>query len=259
MGNIGGIEKIMVFGILVIIVVILGIAFYSAVKVDDDLTPNRLKAAGGSDKFIRLLDDVAKNDVKENPNKGSAKRTFKDVNVRKNQESPKNASLKKNEMIKEENEPKERGTKDAELAGSEEAGPVVEKPKKERLIKSYKIKPGDTLMQVARVLYGDERKWQDIMNVNPELDPSNLQVGQVIKLPEPISAVTGAAIKKDDEKPARVKAGERSYIVQSGDNLAKISERFYGSAAQWKKIWEANRDIISDPDVLKVGIKLYIP
>lgn len=259
MGNIGGIEKIMVFGILVIIVVILGIAFYSAVKVDDDLTPNRLKAAGGSDKFIRLLDDVAKNDVKENPNKGSGKRTFKDVNVRKSQGAPQNASLKKNETIKEDRGPVGQGAKEAEVAGSEKPAAVVEKPKKERLIKNYKIKPGDTLMQIARVLYGDERKWQDIMNVNPALDPSNLQVGQVIKLPKPISAVTGAAVKKDDEKPARIKAGERSYIVQSGDNLAKISERFYGSAAQWKKIWEANRDVISDPDVLKVGVELYIP
>jgi nucleoid-associated protein YgaU len=51
----------------------------------------------------------------------------------------------------------------------------------------------------------------------------------------------------------------RTYTVQSGDNLSKISKRFYGDANKYMKIFEANKDKLSDPDQLKPGIELRIP
>ena len=54
--------------------------------------------------------------------------------------------------------------------------------------------------------------------------------------------------------------GGKSYTVVAGDTLGKIAARFYGSAAQWQKIYGANRNVIgSDPDVVRVGQKLIIP
>lgn len=49
--------------------------------------------------------------------------------------------------------------------------------------KTYMIVAGDTLSGVARRLYGDPRRWRDIFEANPNLDPRRLRVGQTIKLP----------------------------------------------------------------------------
>jgi nucleoid-associated protein YgaU len=51
----------------------------------------------------------------------------------------------------------------------------------------------------------------------------------------------------------------RSYTVQPGDNLSKISKHFYGDANAYMKIVQANSDQISDPDKIKPGMKLNIP
>ena len=52
---------------------------------------------------------------------------------------------------------------------------------------------------------------------------------------------------------------ERMYIVQSGDSLSKISRKFYGDATKWKRIFEANTDVIKNPDLIQPGWRLRIP
>jgi nucleoid-associated protein YgaU len=47
--------------------------------------------------------------------------------------------------------------------------------------------------------------------------------------------------------------------VQPGDSLSKISQQFYGSANQYMKIFEANKDKLADPDKVKAGMQLVIP
>lgn len=54
-------------------------------------------------------------------------------------------------------------------------------------------------------------------------------------------------------------AGAKSYTVQSGDTLSKIAKQFYGNAAEYTKIFEANQDQLDDPDKIQVGQKLKIP
>jgi nucleoid-associated protein YgaU len=54
------------------------------------------------------------------------------------------------------------------------------------------------------------------------------------------------------------------YVVQAGDNLAKIAQKFYGSAIGNKtinvmRIFEANRKLLKSPDDISVGQKLVIP
>jgi LysM repeat protein len=51
----------------------------------------------------------------------------------------------------------------------------------------------------------------------------------------------------------------RSYTVKPGDSLSTISKEFYGSANQYMKIFEANKDRLSDPDKIKAGMELVIP
>lgn len=51
----------------------------------------------------------------------------------------------------------------------------------------------------------------------------------------------------------------QTYTVQHGDTLSKISQRYYGNAHDYMKIYEANRDKLSDPDKIDVGQELTIP
>jgi nucleoid-associated protein YgaU len=56
-----------------------------------------------------------------------------------------------------------------------------------------------------------------------------------------------------------VSAPSGSYTVQKGDTLSKISKQFYGDANAYKKIFDANRDQLKDPDKIQAGQVLRIP
>jgi nucleoid-associated protein YgaU len=49
------------------------------------------------------------------------------------------------------------------------------------------------------------------------------------------------------------------HVVVKGDTLGKISEKYYGDPSLYKKIFEANRDVIKNPDLIQIGWKLRIP
>ncbi|MBV6417842.1 MAG: putative protein YgaU [Steroidobacteraceae bacterium] len=49
------------------------------------------------------------------------------------------------------------------------------------------------------------------------------------------------------------------YVVKKGDTLSKIAGEFYGDPLLYPKIFEANRDILTDPNRIKPGQKLRIP
>ena len=51
----------------------------------------------------------------------------------------------------------------------------------------------------------------------------------------------------------------RTYVVVSGDSLSKIAKREYGDAAKWPKIYDANRNLIKNPDLIYPGQELRIP
>jgi nucleoid-associated protein YgaU len=47
--------------------------------------------------------------------------------------------------------------------------------------------------------------------------------------------------------------------VKPGDSLSKIAKREYGDANKWQMIFEANQDILKDPNRIFPGQKLKIP
>ena len=51
----------------------------------------------------------------------------------------------------------------------------------------------------------------------------------------------------------------KTYTVKSGDTLSAIAKSQLGSAGDYMKIFEANRDQLSDPDKIKPGQVLKIP
>lgn len=55
------------------------------------------------------------------------------------------------------------------------------------------------------------------------------------------------------------KATTRTYVVKRGDTLWAISRKYYGDGAQYPKIFNANRNIIKNPNLIYPGQKLVIP
>lgn len=80
-------------------------------------------------------------------------------------------------------------------------------------------------------------------------EPSKNRIWDSIRAVDP----TFADLKHDIE----VRQGNQTYTVQPGDNLSKISKRFYGDANQYMTIAKANS--LEDPDKIKVGQELLIP
>lgn len=60
------------------------------------------------------------------------------------------------------------------------------------------------------------------------------------------------AVITDDNEPY-------DYIVQPGDTLERIAAKWLGDAAQWPRLYEANRSRIKDPNLIRPGLKLIIP
>jgi LysM repeat protein len=72
-------------------------------------------------------------------------------------------------------------------------------------------------------------------------------------------AAQPAAAAAANPAPAQPKAAARSYTVQTGDTLSKISDSVYGTTARWQEIYDANRNQLKNPHDLKVGMTLVIP
>lgn len=69
------------------------------------------------------------------------------------------------------------------------------------------------------------------------------------------------------QSPTDIKADIRTetkeyyhiHKVESGDTLGKISKEYLGEAGKYMKVFNANKDQLSNPDLIKVGQELKIP
>jgi len=91
--------------------------------------------------------------------------------------------------------------------------------------------------------------WNQVKLVDPNFSDLTLD----LSAPPPAQATAVAAAAGGGT------AGGKSYTVQAGDSLSKISQHFYGSANQYMKIFNANKNVLSDPDKIKPGMNLVIP
>jgi nucleoid-associated protein YgaU len=83
------------------------------------------------------------------------------------------------------------------------------------------------------------------------------EVWTAVKKIDPTFADFAADISIDSSLPTPPRA--QAYTVKAGDTLSKISKEFYGDANKYMKIFDANKDQLSDPDKIKVGQVLQIP
>jgi nucleoid-associated protein YgaU len=106
---------------------------------------------------------------------------------------------------------------------------------------------GDTLNFRGTVRSEDEKNqiWNAIKTQPDWQKDINADI-KVVAQPQPV-ATSGTA------------TGQKTYTVKAGDTLSKIARAELGDANAYTKIFEANRDQLSDPDKIKPGQVLKIP
>ena len=92
--------------------------------------------------------------------------------------------------------------------------------------------------------------WNRIKAVDSSYSDLVADISIDSSLPQPASA-TGDG--------SRNRSAGQTYIVKPGDSLSKIAQEVYGNASEYNKIFEANRDKLSDPDKIQPGQELVIP
>ena len=70
------------------------------------------------------------------------------------------------------------------------------------------------------------------------------------------SSSSGSSSK--GSRDAAIETSSTTYTVQSGDSLWKIAVKFFGDGNQWRKIYEDNKDVLSDPNKIRAGQVLKI-
>jgi len=101
-----------------------------------------------------------------------------------------------------------------------------------------------------------EPKSQEYISQKIEEPVSEKETETVVVEEEPLTELTESEEIKEPQIPQEEFI---TYKVQKGDTLQKISYKFYGTHKKWKKIFEANKDKIKDPDFIKEGLILKIP
>ena len=107
---------------------------------------------------------------------------------------------------------------------------------------------GDKLNFRGTVHSEDEKNqiWNAIKTV-PDWQKDIIADISVAPAPQPVGTAGAAP------------TAERTYTVKAGDTLSKIAKEYFGNANDYMKIFNANRDLLSDPDKIHPGQTLKIP
>ena len=119
---------------------------------------------------------------------------------------------------------------------------------------------------VAFVAMGCAKKREEL----PQIEPADVAATPAVPTPTPAPAVIETPAPTPAPVPARVEkppvtrppvdlAPASTYTVKTGDTLISISRNLYGDDRSWRKIYEANKSKIGNPDKLKIGTVLAIP
>ena len=115
------------------------------------------------------------------------------------------------------------------------------------VLTSWVVRPGDSMWKIAKEALGDANRMSEIIALNPTIPPERLRVGQIVQLP---ASVQAHSVEKPEEMAF--------HTVEDGETLFSIARLHYG-IDDWTPIRAANRDQLSNPDHLRVGMRLKIP
>ena len=113
-------------------------------------------------------------------------------------------------------------------------------------VMTYIVKKGETLMQSAFKIYGDLSKWKHLKQMNQAKFSKNSAI------------LTNMELKYTAPEKVFVWNPEGTpYMIKTGETLGIISKSVYKTPKKWKQIWENNRPLIKNPNVIYTGFTLY--
>ncbi|MCK5829292.1 MAG: peptidoglycan-binding protein LysM [Methylococcales bacterium] len=86
-----------------------------------------------------------------------------------------------------------------------------------------------------------------------------LMAGNVQGVTEVIPKISVAAAETTDINAALEPDDVEYYIIQSGDSLSKIAKKYYQDASAYPRIFDANKEVIKDANLIYPGQKIRIP
>jgi nucleoid-associated protein YgaU len=91
--------------------------------------------------------------------------------------------------------------------------------------------------------------------------PSAEAMQKAVLLAGNVQGVSGVDIANLLKVPSPTPIEEKVeyYVIQKGDTLSKIAKHYYGDANKYTVIFEANREVIKDADLIFPGQKIRIP
>lgn len=108
-----------------------------------------------------------------------------------------------------------------------------------------------------------EAKGKAMAEFNKLVDTENtINKIALAKAPVPAAPTPAAGAVVAGGAPATTAAAAgaaKVHVVEKGDTLGAIAKKYYGKASAYMKIFEANKDVLTDPDKIKPGQKLRIP
>jgi NitT/TauT family transport system substrate-binding protein len=93
----------------------------------------------------------------------------------------------------------------------------------------------------------------------PQVADAKTKPAVVEEKVKPASKQVPGSIDKAQASAPVGKSGSQDYTVKPGDTLSRLAEHFYHAPNKWDKIYEANRDVLKNPNYIYVGMKLVIP
>ena len=113
-------------------------------------------------------------------------------------------------------------------------------------VMTYKVQKGETLMQIAFKIYGDVGKWKELKQMNGSKISKNSALRSKMELKY-----------KAPEKNFVWNPEGTPYMIKNGETLGTISNSVYQTPKKWKKLWENNKPLIKNPNVIYAGFTLY--
>ena len=108
-----------------------------------------------------------------------------------------------------------------------------------------------------------EGKWEGVAEMiveEPEIAEQEVEDVHVVQNTPSMEEIVVPEPEEEPQTSSYTASAEPVYYkVQSNDNLFKIAKKHYGDGQKWKKIFEANRDIMPDSNSLYIDQLLLIP
>lgn len=107
---------------------------------------------------------------------------------------------------------------------------------------THQVTSGETLWSIANQYYGNGEKWSEIAAENKLSNSGTIEVGQTLNIPLEKTSASG-----------------KSYAVNKGDSLWNIAKATYGDGMRWTEIYQANINLITNPNLIYPGQTLVLP